>query len=111
VEKAAIEKVTEWFEGQRFKVRDVSPDNLGYDLVVSDATGRAVRHVEVKGTSSVTEGFFLTRNERKCSVALATWRLAVVTSALDDPDLKIYSAEDMEDTFRFEPLAWRCDPV
>jgi hypothetical protein len=109
VEDAATEKVTKEYEGQGFTVQDVSPDNLGYDLEVQDGTGKPVFHVEVKGTSSETPGYFLTRNEFERSRALDSWRLAIVTSALSQPRMHVLTAQEMQDGFGFEPLAWRCD--
>jgi hypothetical protein len=109
VEEAAMKKVTKEYEGQGFTVQDVSPDDLGYDLEVQDGTGKPVFHVEVKGTSSETLGFFLTRNEFKRALVLDSWRLAIVTSALSQPRMLVLTAREMQEGFGFEPLAWRCD--
>lgn len=109
VEDSAMAKVTQEYESQGFTVQDVSPDNLGYDLEVRDGTGNPVFHVEVKGTSSETPGFFLTRNEFKRSRAMDSWRLAIVTSALSQPRMQVLTVQEMEDGYGFEPLAWRCD--
>lgn len=111
VEAAAMEHATKEYTRRGLRVEDVSSQNRGYDLEVFDQGGRAVYHVEVKGTSLPVEGFYLTRNERKCSASLNTWRLVVVTSALTEPDLQVYTAKEMEERFAFEPLVWRCDPA
>lgn len=109
VEASAVETVTAEYRRRGLRVEDVGHQNLGYDLKVFDGE-RESYHVEVKGTASSREGFFLTRNERKCSAQLPTWRLAIVTNALSDQNLQIYTAAGMEETFHFDALLWRCDP-
>ena len=101
--------MTVFYEAQGLVVHDVSDDNLGYDLRVEDADGVLLHLVEVKGTSMLSEGFFISRNERRCSEREPTWCLAIVTSALTAPAERVYSASEMEQFFSFEPLAWRCD--
>lgn len=108
VECAAVDFVTRILEGQHFFVKDVGPENRGYDLLVSrDREGEPFQHIEVKGTSLPDEAFFLTRNERASSQLMPTWRLAVVTEALRNPSVKFYSAAEMERRFNFDPLVWR----
>lgn len=101
--------MTTFYEVQGLVVHDVSDKNLGYDLRVEDAESIPRHLVEVKGTSLPTEGFFISRNERRCAVREPAWCLAVVTSALTAPAERIYSASELEELFSFEPLAWRCD--
>lgn len=109
VEAAAMAHMTMFYEAQGLVVHDVSDENLGYDLRVEDANGVPLHLVEVKGTSKLAEGFFISRNERRCSEREQTWCLAIVTSALTAPAERVYSASEMEQLFSFEPLAWRCD--
>lgn len=104
-----MEHMRAFYEAQELVVDDVSDDNLGYDLLVKDAASAPVHRVEVKGTSLLAEGFFISRNERRCAVREPTWRLAVVTNALTAPAESIYSASEMEALFSFDPLVWRCD--
>ncbi|HEX7890774.1 MAG TPA: DUF3883 domain-containing protein [Ramlibacter sp.] len=108
VEAESMAWVTMHYEDLNFTVRDVSSRNLGYDLEIFDQTGQPVLHVEVKGTSMDIQSFFLTRNECKTAHALPTWRLAMVTSALTDPQLQVFEPEEMFDSFGFSPLVWRC---
>lgn len=110
VESIAIEVATAEYKKRGLVVNNVDRENRGYDLEVNTKEGRPAYHVEVKGTASSKEGFFLTRNERRRSAELPTWRLAIVTSALTTKDLEIYRAEEMEERFGFAPLVWRCDP-
>lgn len=111
VEAASISHVKDHYRKLGLKVEDVSPQNLGYDLVVSDQAGHPMQRIEVKGTSMDTQGFFLTRNEFKQGHALPTWRLAIVTSALTQPQLDVLTVQEMDTRFGFEPLVWRCRPI
>jgi hypothetical protein len=111
IEAAAMTHMAHHFEASGLVVQDVSDQNLGYDLEVTDAKGTSVHKVEVKGTSAQTPGFFLTRNERACSERESTWRLAVVTDALGAAKHQVYTPEDMEASFAFDALVWRCDPT
>ncbi|MBK7532070.1 DUF3883 domain-containing protein [Piscinibacter sp.] len=111
VEAAAMAHMTAHYESMDLRVHDVSDQNLGYDLEVTDARGASMHKVEVKGTSAQTPGFFLTLNERACSTREPTWCLAVVTDALGAAKHQVYTPEDMEKSFAFEALVWRCDPA
>jgi Domain of unknown function (DUF3883) len=102
--------MTEFYVAQRHVVHDVSTENRGYDLEVVDAAGIPVQLVEVKGTSMIGESFFLSGNERKCAERVPAWRLAIVTNALTSPTESVYSAQEMENLFDFEPLVWKCGP-
>ncbi|WP_281546966.1 DUF3883 domain-containing protein [Pseudoalteromonas sp. PAR1] len=105
VELAAIEYVIAHYENQGYSISDRQSDNCGYDLFAEK--NKAVVKIEVKGTSLDEQRFFLSRNERAKSVD-PLWRLAIVSNALDTPELSIYSAEEMEKAFNFEPLCWEC---
>lgn len=109
VEAASMAHMTVFYEAQGLVVHDVSDDNLGYDLRVEDTDGMPLHLVEVKGSSMPAEGFFISRNERRCAARERTWYLAIVTSALTAPAERVYSGSEMEELFSFEPLAWRCD--
>jgi hypothetical protein len=111
VEAASMAYVKDHYRKLGYKVDDVSPKNLGYDLVLFDQAGRPVQHVEVKGTSMDTQHFFLTRNESKQGHAMPTWRLAIVTSALTQPQLDVLTVQEMDTRFGFEPLVWTCQPI
>lgn len=111
VEAAAMAHMTAFYEAQGLVVHDVSDKNLGYDLRVEDAAQTPLHLVEVKGTSAREEGFYISRNERRCANTDPAWRLAIVTSALTEPEERIYTASEMEKRFGFEPLVWRCDAI
>jgi hypothetical protein len=109
VEAAAMAHMTAHYESQGLVVHDVSKENLGYDMRIETGVGTALHLVEVKGTSMVAEGFFISRNERRCAEREPAWCLAVVTNALTVPAERIYSAAEMDEHFSFESLVWRCD--
>jgi len=107
VEAKSMEKMQALFIEQGLSPEDVSRENRGYDLDVQDASGVSVYHVEVKGTAASVPGFFLTRNELKKSESDPLWELAIVTDALDVPQVERYTAKEMQKFFRFDPLLWR----
>ena len=106
IEEAAIAYVTQEFLSRGYDIQDHQTENLGYDLLATK--GRSKLLVEVKGTDSLLPQFFLSRNERKCSLRNSEWRLAVVCSARNSPRLIEYTTQQMEKTFAFSPLAWAC---
>ncbi|MDN0082365.1 DUF3883 domain-containing protein [Crenobacter sp. SG2305] len=116
VEEAAVRFATAHFEKteqQRYRVVSVEEENLGYDLQILDReSGELVWMVEVKGTSGAELGYFLTRNESNTAKKEPEqWRLAIVTSALEKPTITVFTAEEMNERFSFEPIAWRCRPL
>ncbi|MBA2960531.1 MULTISPECIES: DUF3883 domain-containing protein [Ramlibacter] len=110
VEAISMAVATKYYRARGFTVEDVSPENLGYDLVVRGASGGAVTYVEVKGTSMYTQAFFLTRNELKAATSLSAWHLALVTSALTVPEMEVLTAKEALDRFGMDPLVWHCTP-
>ena len=105
VELAAIDYVVTHYECQGYSISDRQSDNCGYDLFAKK--GKAVLKIEVKGSSLDEQRFFLSRNERAKSID-PQWRLAIVSNALDNPELSIYNTEEMKKVFDFEPLCWEC---
>ena len=108
IEIAAVEHVTCELKARGFEVLDRQRENRGYDLLAVSPTASIL--VEVKGTDAPTPRFFLTRNEARCSVDEADWRLFVVCNARQLPVTHEYSATEMRDQFLLEPLAWECKP-
>lgn len=94
IEKSAIRLCCEHFEGLGYTVESVEKDNLGWDLEA--ASGKTLLRVEVKGLSGSAFSVELTPNEFKAfSEQADAYRLAVVTNALESPELFIcrYSKE------------------
>lgn len=111
IEDAAVAHVRQHYQSLGYRVDSKETQNLGYDLEVTDSlTGKILTHVEVKGTSKAAPAFYITRNERATAKALDTWKLAIVTNVIDEPKLRILSADEMETTFEFTEIAWRCLP-
>jgi len=94
IEKSAIRLCCEYFERLEYTVESVEKDNLGWDLEAT--SGKTVLRVEVKGLSGSAFSIELTPNEFKAFTEQAdAYRLAVVTNALESPELFIcrYSKE------------------
>lgn len=108
-EEAAIRFVQAELRRRGFTVVDRQRDNCGYDLLATSLQGRLL--VEVKGTTSMTPRFVISRNEYRCSVIEPDWRLFVVTSARSVPCLHEYDADAMAAAFALDPLAWEVTPT
>lgn len=86
--------VTSGYRNEGWTVRDVSSQNLGWDLDVRK--GRSVRHVEVKGATGALPDFFLTPNEHKAASKEGNWIAVVITEVFaDDPGWYEWSAADV----------------
>lgn len=105
VETAAVSKVTAHYRKQGWRVLDVSSEKRGYDLEC--IKGRVTQHVEVKGVTGDRQAVMLTENERHQAKEDRAFVLAVVTSALSEPNLHMYSAEDMFSQFEITPMIHR----
>lgn len=104
VEKASVEMATRYFEERGWTVKSRESDGIGYDL---DCTkGRIEIHVEVKGTASETQSFFITSNEYRVMHEDRSFRLAVVTSALTKPKLMLLTGKAANALFRFTAIAY-----
>ncbi|MEX0703954.1 MAG: DUF4268 domain-containing protein [Planctomycetales bacterium] len=91
VEDAAVEAVRKHFAERKYRVKDVSRENLGWDLEA--IRGKDTLFIEVKGLSGRDLCVELTPNEyakMKSTEHCNSWRLCVVTNALTDPQLAIF---------------------
>ncbi|WP_023638978.1 DUF3883 domain-containing protein [Dickeya zeae] len=106
VELAAEHAVIEHYKKKGYACERVTHLPCGYDFVFTK--GKLVRHVEVKGTSSSTPQFFLTRNEYgKGLQNNPAWRLIIVTSALSEaPNITEYKALELRRVFELEPYVY-----
>lgn len=94
IEQTAIHLCFTHFEGLGYSVESVEKDNLGWDLEAK--SGRTLLRIEVKGLSGDGFSVELTPNEFNAfSEMSAGYRLAVVTNALNSPELYVcrYSNE------------------
>ncbi|WP_321912055.1 protein NO VEIN domain-containing protein [Burkholderia cepacia] len=105
VEKAAELAVIEYFKNDGFDYERVTHLPCGFDFVFSK--GKTTLNVEVKGTSGVTPQFFLTRNEHEKGLSENPfWRLAMVTSALDEPKICVYNSKQLKEAFDLDPYVY-----
>jgi len=105
VQAAAMGYVMRHFKGYGYNAEDVSGQNLGYDIEVSNAKGATLLKVAVKGTSAGLPSFQLTSEERAGSAREPLWRLLVVADALGPvAQHKIYKPSEMAQAPGFEAL-------
>lgn len=106
VEVAAEKAVIARYEEKGYKMTRVTHIPCGHDFIFTK--GKSVVHVEVKGTSSATEQFFLTRNEHQLGMeANPNWRLAIVTSALSNrPTIREYDKRALKQAFDLQPYVF-----
>lgn len=109
VEHAAIAFVTAHYRSLDYKVESRESENLGYDLLA--VKPGSMLYLEVKGTDGISPRFFLTRNERRFAVKEADWRLVIVTDARRAPQTRVLTLQEVECSFKLEPLAWECTPM
>lgn len=97
VEETATSAVTA-LHGKDWKAKDVSLDNVGWDITFTDKKTRVVARVEVKGIGGDVPIILLTANELRAVRAVrdvrdeADWHLAVVTRVLTKPSVMESSA-------------------
>ncbi len=97
VEKAAIECVIEHYKN--YECVSVERENKGWDLEFTRGSVHLL--VEVKGCSGHAAQVELTPNEYDAMRHHRDWyRLAIVTSALDSPELSIISFNESDNTWR-----------
>jgi superfamily II DNA or RNA helicase len=79
VEAAAMAAVLAAERAAGFEPRDVSAENLGYDVEARDPTTGRLRYIEVKGRAEGATTITVTRNEILCSLNVPEqWYLAIV---------------------------------
>ena len=97
VQAAAIAHLSRHFAGYGYKAAQVSSQQLGYDIEVTDKKGATLLKLAVKGVAAGTPGFQLTGEERACAQRGDPWRLAVV-SDVPGPAAqhKLYKASELD---------------
>lgn len=103
VELAAERAVVAHYQGLGFTGTRVAELNCGYDYLFRKR-GTELK-VEVKGTSTGIEQFYLTRNEYKVHLD-PSWRLAIVINALTRPQVSTYNAKTFKTAFDLEPYVY-----
>lgn len=106
VQAAAMDYVLRHFKGYGYKAEDVTGQDIGYDIEVSNAKGATLLKIAVKGTSAGTPSFQLTSEQSASSVREPLWRLLVVADAVGPTaQHKIYKPSEMPQAPGFEPQA------
>ncbi len=90
IERAAVDAVTAFFEGQGYIVDSVENDNVGWDLLAT--CGMRELRLEVKGLSGGQLCVELTPNEY---AQMQRWKesycVCVVTNAITEPNLAVFA--------------------
>jgi len=105
VERAAVRHVKGKLRAQGWSVRDVSPENRGYDLFCKRAKEQL--HVEVKGASGEGQQFPITARELRVWSTDQRFALALVGSALSaKPIVSFFPGPKARNEFEFRPLSY-----
>ena len=106
VDKVAIKEAISYLESKKYKISDRQKNNCGYDLLAKRKKSPDPElHIEVKGTSSEKMQFFISRNEWNY-MTHPRWRLLIVTSALNNPKVKLLSKKKVDKLFKFNAIRW-----
>ena len=105
VENAAVKATMQDLEKRGYKCVSREKENVGYDLDAKHDTEETL-HVEVKGTSLQQPRFFMTKNEN-CFMKEPSWRLSMVTNALDSPAVRIMTLAEVDKMFDLQPIVWK----
>lgn len=101
VEKAAIQTCCKHFVALGYHVESVEKENLGWDLEAIN--GKTKLRIEVKGLSGIVFSIELTPNEYKAfDLHRPDYRLAVVTNALESPQLYVCRHSSETDAWQVE---------
>lgn len=103
IERAAEKAVIRYYRDLGYSSENRTKIICGYDYCFTK--GERELHVEIKGTSGSIERFFLTRNEYINGLNVnPNWRLAMVTDALKEPIVKIYTPKELKTAFALDPV-------
>lgn len=112
-ERRSMEVATAYFERRGYTVDDVSRNKKEFcDLIaVKDRAPRKGERlcIEVKGTQAEQPRFLMSRRERKFMedpINAATWRMLMVTSALNKPKLLELTVKETLKMFRLTTFTW-----
>jgi len=98
VEKVAISKICEYYQGLGYRITSVEEEKVGWDLEATK--GRTRLMLEVKGLSGDDISVQLTHNEySQLKKKDNNYRLCVVSKALTNPTLYIFSYSNNEKTW------------
>lgn len=106
VELAAENAVISYYTKKGYSCERVTNIPCGFDFIFKKDND--ILNIEVKGTSNSIPQFYITRNEyHKGLKSNPLWRLAMVTSALDEsPEVCIYNSKELLNAFEIEPYVF-----
>lgn len=104
VEAAAIDFVSKSLRQEGWTVENVSQQNRGYDLDCKHANKRL--HVEVKGSRGRKVQFIITANEKSAWELDPKFVLALVTDALQAPEISMFYGAKGNIQFNFRPISF-----
>lgn len=110
VEDAAVAHIQKHFDG-KYDFVDRQKDCCGFDLLFIHKKSKEELHVEVKGTAGVHPHFFISANEYAYAANSPDWWLAMVTKALDGPQVSILTFSEAQRHFEWEPFSWHATPT
>jgi hypothetical protein len=104
VERAAVDRVTKYFESMKYDVSDVGRDNLGWDLNAHHRVTGSDLKLEVKGLSGSGSIVELTPNEyAMMSKHRGNYRICVARGCLDrKPELAVFAYNEAADSWTDE---------
>jgi len=105
VQATAMTYLTRHFAGYGYKTANVSSQNIGYDIEVSDKKGATLLKLAVKGTTPGLTSFQLSTEQRACAKKMDQWRLVVVTDTGSAAAThKLYKPSEIDNAPGLEPL-------
>jgi hypothetical protein len=108
VERGAVDAVRGYYTKRGWRVRSVERRHIGYDLHCT-RHGERDHHVEVKGTQGGEMRFMVTAGEVDRAKTDSQFYLALVTNALQGPQINIWCAREFLSRFRLRPLSFMAE--
>jgi len=105
VEQAAVALVKADYQRRGWRVESVEAEKRGYDLVCKKGDQQEL--VEVKGVRGDDISFIITAGEVRQAETNDDFVLCVVTSALTEPQIHRFTAEEFREQFNLEPISYR----
>jgi len=103
VQAGALDHITRHFTGYGYRAENVTAQDLGYDLEITNAKGATLLRVVVKGTTAALPAVRLSATQAACAQREPLWRLLVV-SDVGSPGMqhKIYKPTEMQSAPGFQ---------
>jgi hypothetical protein len=105
IEAAAMNLVKNLYRSRQWDCKDVSDENLGWDITFT--RDDQIAHVEVKGVGGARPVALLTANELHAAEVDDDWILVVVTNALQKPSVHHFTAAQVLESAK--PYVFKSD--